>query len=377
MRILHVISSGGMYGAEAVILNLARVLGRGPHTSTLGVFANAQSPNLQLHEVAVREGIESVLIPCSGQIDRTVPAAIRNLAQSTGADVVHAHGYKADIYAWLALRGMGTPLVSTCHTWYDNDLAVRVYGAVDRFVLRGYAAVIAVSKEVEQKLLDAGVRSNRVHVVRNGIDLAPFDDAASSQRSASAPFTIGLVGRLAPEKGVDIFLRAAKLVLAEQPAVRFVVIGDGPDREQLQALIAELGLASNAALLGRQDGMSQVYASLDVMVSASRQEGMPIALLEGMASRRPVVATVVGEVPSLIRDGETGLLVQPNDPDALAQAMLRLVEDSGLRGRLGESARTLVEEEFSAGRMATEYLRIYEAAVHARAAMRTKARPTR
>src|ERR1700722_1631827 len=145
MKILHIISSGGMYGAEAVILNISPTLNRGPHRGMLGVFSNSSNPNHQLHERAVKEGIESHLIPCKGQIDRVTATSIRELAARTGADIVHAHGYKADIYVYLALRRLGIPLVSTCHTWYDNSLLVSLYGKADRFVLRKYARIVAVS----------------------------------------------------------------------------------------------------------------------------------------------------------------------------------------------------------------------------------------
>ncbi len=109
MRVLHVISSGGMYGAEAIILNLSRSLHEAGHASALGVFSNSAQPNLQLHESALAHGIESHLVACQGQLDLSVPASIRSLVQQTGADLVHAHGYKADIYTWLALRGRRTP----------------------------------------------------------------------------------------------------------------------------------------------------------------------------------------------------------------------------------------------------------------------------
>ena len=139
---------------------MSRTLNEGSHSSVLGVFSNSANPNLQLHEAAAREGIESHLIPCNGQIDRTVPTSIRDLAARTNADIVHAHGYKADIYTYFALRGSDLPLVSTCHTWYDNDLFVSLYGMADRLVLRSFAAVVAVSDEVKQAAIE-GRRSRR------------------------------------------------------------------------------------------------------------------------------------------------------------------------------------------------------------------------
>jgi len=194
----------------------------------------------------------------------------------------------------------GVPLVSTCHSWYDTDRIVRLYGALDRFVLRRYPRVVAVSDEVRRRLLKAGVREQRIRMVRNGIDLRQFAAAEPSLRAefGAAPI-VGLVGRLAWEKGVDLFLRAAAKLLPQFPQARFVVAGEGPDREKLQQLIADLAIGESVAMLGRRDDMAGVYASLDVMVSASRQEGLPIAVLEAMASARAVVATAVGDVPSI------------------------------------------------------------------------------
>jgi glycosyltransferase involved in cell wall biosynthesis len=371
VKILHIISSGGMYGAEAVILNMSRTLNESGHGSVLGVFSNSANPNLQLHEAAAREGIESHLISCKGQIDRTVVGSIRELASRANADIVHAHGYKADIYTWLALRGSGKPFVSTCHTWYDNDLLVTLYGMADRYVLRSYSAVVAVSDEVKQRLLKAGVREDKIHLVRNGIDLRPFDNAAPSLRTG--PSTdhsplVGLIGRLSTEKGVDIFLRAAALVLPELPSTKFVVVGEGPDRDKLESLIDELSIRENVSMLGRRDDMPSVYASLDIMVSASRQEGLPMAILEGMASRLPLVATDVGDVSTIVLDGRTGVLLPPEKPDLLAAAIVTLLRNPSQRERFGAAARTLIEDEFSATRMTANYLRVYQEAASRREA---------
>src|SRR6185437_14425872 len=208
MKILHIISSGGMYGAEAVILNLSRTLNENSHSSILGVFSNTSNPNLQLHDSALKEGIESHLVPCSGQVDRTVAARIRELVEKTGADIVHAHGYKADVYVYFALRETRTPFVSTCHNWIKDSPLVTFYGIVDRFVLRSYTGVIAVSDEVKARLLKAGVSREKIHLIRNGIDLRPFAGATPSLRMDNQQedaLTVGWIGRLSKEKGPDIF----------------------------------------------------------------------------------------------------------------------------------------------------------------------------
>jgi glycosyltransferase involved in cell wall biosynthesis len=365
MKVLHIISSGGMYGAEAVILNLSRTLNGSSHCSVLGVFSNVSNPNLQLHEIALEEGIETHLISCDGQIDRRAIADIRELAARTGADVVHAHGFKADIYVYLALRRTKTSFVSTCHTWYDNNLLVFLYGLADRFVLRKYARVVAVSDEVKHRLLKAGVPGDTIRLIRNGIELRPFGNATPSLRDSTSESTliVGLIGRLSIEKGIDIFLRAAARVLVEFPSARFLVVGDGPDKDKLEQLVDQLNIRESVSMLGRRSDMPSVYASLDVMVASSRQEGLPMAILEGMASGLSLVATAVGEVPTVVADGKTGLLVPPGDVDSLAEGILSLLRDPEMRARFGAAAKQRVEDEYSASRMTADYLRVYAEAI--------------
>lgn len=372
MKVLHLISSGGMYGAEAVILNLSRALNDGGHhASSLGVFEHAGLPKPALHEAALRAELNSQLLPCKGQLDLSMLKGIRAEAERTEADVVHAHGYKADIYAYLAFRGSRRPaLVSTCHNWLDTDRAVRVYGAADRWALRSFDQVVAVSPGVRERLLKSGVSKEKVHLIRNGIGMAPFAEAMKVREhrlaDAGGGLRVGLVARLSPEKGVDLFLRAAARIADGFPHVNFVVAGDGPDRAVLEGLIGELGLTGRAELAGPQTDMPAFYASVDLLISSSRQEGLPMALLEGMASALPLVATRVGAVPELVIDGQTGILVETDDPEALATGLARLLADPELRSRYGLAGRDRVMEQYSAQRMAAEYIAVYDRALAGR-----------
>lgn len=363
MNILHIISSGGMYGAETVILNLSRSLNENRHHSMIAVFANSPNSNLELYNAARSAGIDSHLIECKGQIDRSVLPRIRELARETKADIVHAHGYKADVYVYLALRNSGIPLVSTCHNWLKQNRAVSFYGTVDRLVLRNYTAVAAVSEQVRKTLLNAGVSKERIHKVINGIDLRPFNNAVPSLRTNSdigRALTVGWVGRLSHEKGPDIFVRAAAQTLKQLPQTKFIVAGDGPDRISLESLIDQLNIRDSVSLAGRREDIPSVFASFDIAVSSSRQEGLPMAILEGMASGLPWIATAVGDVPTVILDDVTGVLVRPNDIESLSSALIALLQDVEKRNRLGSEAHMLVEKQFSAQRMSEDYLQIYQ-----------------
>lgn len=366
MRVLQLISSGGMYGAEAVILNLARGLNASGHHSTLGVFANG---DVQLHHVALANHLESHVLPCAGQFDPGMLKQLRELVREHNIDVVHAHGYKADVYAYVAFRGTRTALVSTCHNWLNTDLKVRAYGALDRFVLRRFSAVAVVSKALATTLEGAGLDATKLQLIPNGIDVVPFQEAARAQTPAAGfgrALRVGLIGRLSPEKGIDLFLQAAALVLREQTHVQFLIAGDGPEHANLEALATQLGIAQSVSFLGRSDRMPELLASLDLVVSASRFEGLPMTILESMASGRPIVATAVGEIPTVLNSGSAGMLVPPDDTSALAQAMLTLLRNAELRQTYSLEAARRVMAHYSARQMTAQYLKMYTAAYAAK-----------
>jgi glycosyltransferase involved in cell wall biosynthesis len=362
MKVLHTISSSGMYGAEGVILNLSQRINSSGHTSLLGIFKHGDRLESPLFEAARAAGIESYLIPCKGPIDFSSVRTLRSLLRRTNADVLHAHGYKADIYSRLAVRHREIPLISTCHNWLDTDAATRLYGYLDRLALRHFTRVVAVSAAVRGRLIDSGVLNERVSIIRNGVEV----DAFSSQERIArglGPLTIGFAGRLSIEKGADLFLRIGAAIHERFPTVRFLIVGEGPERGRLDLLIEQLGLREFVSMPGRCDDMPTFYASLNILVSSSRTEGLPMGLLEAMASRVPIVATDVGDVSSLVRDGETGFLVPSGELDRMENGIIKLLQDESLRDRFGAAGHELVAREFSAEAMTKQYLDLYKEAL--------------
>lgn len=359
MRVLHAISSGGMYGAETVILTLCRAMNAAlPGSAGLAVFLNTDKPETSLHEAALASGIPSTLVRCVGRVDRSTAGALRGLM--TGFDVLHTHGYKADLYGYVALRQSAKPLVATCHNWTDTDRNARMYGALDRLILRRFDAIAAVSADVRARLQASGVTPGRIRLVSNGIETGPYRAVATVRHAAhTGPLRVGFAGRLSQEKGIDVFLQVARVVLQQAPEVEFVVAGDGPERAAAEAAIARDGTATRVRLLGRCERMAEVYASLDVLLSTSRTEGSPMGLMEAMAATVPVVATAVGDVPMLLDGGRCGLLAPSMDVQGLAAAVLRLRREPALRVELGCKGQQWVEQSFSAQTMLRNYLTLY------------------
>jgi glycosyltransferase involved in cell wall biosynthesis len=363
MNVFQLISSGGYYGAENVVVALGESLERQNCRSVIGVFHNANQQNEELTRQAERRGLTVIQIVCRGRWDREAVRAIRYELESLNIDLLHTHGYKADIYGFLASRRLGLPLISTCHLWTRQTLAVRFYDFLDSLILRRFDAVVAVSDTIAKSLRLSGIRESKIRVIDNGIDLPHFSHAHATlaQKINKGPkLVVGTVGRLVAQKGMEYFLRAAREVLPDFPNVIFVIVGGGPDRTKLEHLAKDLQIEQNVLFSGQCTDMPGAYASMDVFVLASIDEGMPMVILEALASKRPVVATSVGAVPRLIIPGKTGLLIAPRDVQALKQAILRLLNDSSLRSELGNAGEALVKRNHSHDTMARNYLQVYE-----------------
>jgi len=362
LNILLLISSEGYYGVENMIVTLARHLSRQGCQCVVGVFCNSRSPHTEVAEQAQRHRLTVELVPCNGRWDWNAVARIRELLVKHSVDVLHPHGYKADLYAYAAAWPNRVALLATSHNWPSKLLSMRAYAALDRLVLGRFNEVIVVSDAVGNTLRRWGVATSKVSTIPNGVDLDRFQGASSTLRSEIAPQgqpLVGLIGRLVPEKGGALFLRAAKRVLAVYPDAKFALIGGGPARREWETLAIQLGIKQQVFFAGGRDDMPGVYASLDMVVLPSFIEALPMCLLEAMAAGRPVIATRVGAVPKIIDTEYTGLLLDPGDEVGLAQAILRLLHDKELARRLGESGRTHVALHFSAEAMAESYIGKY------------------
>jgi glycosyltransferase involved in cell wall biosynthesis len=263
--------------------------------------------------------------------------ALRRLVEDRRPALVHAHLYASAAAAAQATRDLGVPLLVTEHTeapWRDRRAQV-----VSRQVYRRADRLVAVSSAIRTVLVEAyGVPSERVDVV------LPATTAPVAERPAARGprgVMVGVVGRLVPEKGVDVFLQAASLVLTVVPHARFLVVGDGPMGEDLQRRAAALGIADSVTFTGFRADAPQLIAGLQLLAVPSRSDGSPLVVCEAMAAGIPVVASRVGGLPDLVADGRTGLLVRPGEAEDLARAMVSLLLDPTAAEELGTRGREL------------------------------------
>jgi len=363
MRVLQLISSGGYYGAENMLLNLVSHDAQAISDNLLAVFDNRHQPNHDLYHRALEKGVNAELISCQGRADRRAVREIQRLVRARGIDLMHTHGYKADIYGYLAARSEDTPLVATCHNWLAGGAALAAYNFLDRMALKRFDAVCAVSPAIAQELVSLGLHRERVTVIPNGIDVTAFDAtpiARHEPAQGEARQVVGIVARLDLQKGFDYLLRAVASLRGSFPALRLLIVGEGPDREAIEQMVRRYDLGEVVTMAGQQTDMPAAYASMDIFVLPSLNEGLPMTLLEAMAAGKPIIATRVGAIATVIADQETGLLIAPADGAGLTHALRQLLADSGLRRRLGRNGRAKVAQNFTAGAMVQKYRDVYK-----------------
>lgn len=370
-RVLHVVrpATGGM---KNHVLQLAQGLRR--RGFDCEIACPGDSP--LVHD-ALEAGIvvHPVGIPPAPHPVRD-PAAILALAEtirSRRPGIIHAHGLKAGIVARMANRiAGGRPVIVTVHNQIAGrsspSMLQRAHIALERRLVWRTARIIAVSEEIRQELIDVcGIPARKIVTVRDGLDLAPFllggDRQAARQRYGIPPeaFAFGSAARFAPQKSLDVLLEASIPVLERYPNAWLVLAGDGPLLETIKTKARATSVRDRILFPGFETDMPGFLAALDVYASSPTAEGLGIAAVEAMASALPVVSTRVGGVPEVVEDGVTGVLVEPNDPAVLSQAIGRLVPDIALRRSMGEAGRVRTLDEFTEHRMCERTAEIYTA----------------
>lgn len=361
MRVLHVISSGGMYGAEKMLLNLLAHLPATGVQPRLAVFRNGRNPRTEIAVAAAAAGIPVDFVDCRSRLDLRAMRDLRNCIDSHQIDLLHTHGYKSNMYGLWAAQRKRVPVIATCHNWTNDTRALRLYSIADRYILRRFNRVVGVSSTVASTLADAGVPGDRIRTIANGVPINTVP-ARTLHQFGGTPIdgriVVGLVGRLVPQKGFQFLLRGAQKVISEFPEALFVFVGDGFYRRELEQLAVECGVARHVVFTGERADMDAVFRSFDIFVLPSLREGMPVTVLEAMAASVPVIATQVGGIPKLLENG-TGILVDPEDADGLAENLISLIADPIRRQALGGRGRASIERGFSAERMAENYAQLY------------------
>lgn len=371
--VVQIIDRLNIGGPTPHVLQVTRGLMELGYTASLtrGSVAPGES---EMVDAIGASGIDPVDIPGLGRSispwnDVKAFHALYRLLRTKRPELVHTHKSKAGALGRLAARLAGVPVVvhsfhgHPFHSYFSAWKSAIVV-IIERLLAHTTDAIIAVSKHQRTELLRYRVASqSRVHAIPLGFDLTSFlshetrDDTFRWEIGCPSDVPlIGMVGRLAPIKAVDIFLKAARVATDEIKRARFVIVGDGECRNELEALTHKLGLTERVAFVGFREDVDRIYAALDLTVLSSYNEGLPVSLIEAIASGCYVVSTRVGGVVDLVHDEHVGRTVPPGEPDALARAMIEALQN---KRHVSECHRKRVGRDFGIDRLMSDLNELY------------------
>ena len=367
IRVCHLASGDLWAGAEAQLVTLTSFLLRMDDLDISAILFNEGRLAYKLKNL----GIKTDVIPESRHNSFSILRLLGRYFREQKVDIVHVHKYKENILGGIASAYHGIPFrVRTVHGLPEPAFGLRarkrsIYEVLDNCINRWLVdRLLAVSLDMRRELLKR-FGDEKITCVHNGIDVQTIrrnvcaTDWRKELNIGGKEIVIGTMSRLTPIKGLEFFLKAARIVRSQRSNTKFIIVGDGPLRSSLRTLAFEYGINTDVIFLGHRDDAYGILQLMDILVLPSLKEGIPMALLEGLALARPIVATRVGGIPEVIEHGISGLLVTPGRDDQLAQSCIRLMDDYNLAQRLGAAGRETVEEKFSATFMAEKVANVY------------------
>jgi glycosyltransferase involved in cell wall biosynthesis len=370
VNILHLISSSGYFGAEKVLVELAAaakktIPGASPF---IGIIRNRYNPHSEICDAVKNTQVPCALFDCRSRFDLKTIRLLRAFIKENHIDVVHSHGYKSNFYAFAAALFTGVKKVSTVHNWIRTDAKLKVYEMIDKLLLRQFDKIAVVSEALVKELRASGIPDAGIKYIANGLAVEPVKEGGreKSRKSlgiADKARVVGTVGRISKEKGQIFLVNAAPAILEDFPEAVFLIIGDGELKDECAGRARALGLEKNFIFTGIRNDIPVLLAGMDVFVLPSLDEGMPMAVLEAMAAGKPVVATGTGSIPRIIDEGKNGLVVEPGNSAALSGAVKRLLKDPAAAAVMGSAALNRIKSEYSADKMAGEYMKLYAGAL--------------
>lgn len=293
---------------------------------------------------------------------------LKQMVQRHSYDLIHTHGYLADILGFLVSKYLKIPIISTCHGFINESAKLSIYNNLDRLVLNKFTKIITVSKSIRDELIHKGVEDKIISVIENCPQASNPDRDIKIARNTirtennigSQELILGYVGRLSSEKGISYLIEAIALMNIRSFPVKLLVIGEGPQRNDLASLVDSLNLTDKIVFTGFQNNIDEWLTAIDVLVLPSLTEGTPMILLEAMSQGVPCIASAVGGIPQVIDSGVDGILVPPGDPESLFNAMNLLCANSQMKSKISANCSQKIANFYNLDNWARKIEHEYE-----------------
>lgn len=352
VTILDLRDSPWVDGPGRTILDCAESLRGTGYQIVIGAFSGGPQKTSAYVDEAHRRGLPVIVFHERGALDVGVIRQVLEAMRQTGADLVHTHDFRSNLFGLYCARRLGKPAVSTIHGWIANGLKKRIYRILDKVMLRFFDHIIAVSERTKHLARRAWIRDDRITVIPNALTVDRFapdrgDRAFRAELGLNQDSVIiANIGRLSPEKGQLEFLQAARILAMERRDLHFVLAGIGPDQKRLEHFVNEAGLGHAVVFAGFREDMLSLYNSVDLVVQSSYTEGMPNVVLEALLMSVPVIATDVGGTGEVVEHQHTGVLIPPGDVQALITAMHDFLNNRTRHETMARAGRERILERF-------------------------------
>ena len=367
--IAHIRDSGGIFGAERVILTIGKNTDK-RYKMILICLRSRDGKSDLLKKKAEEIGVNVISVDVNRKMDFSSIKKIRDILKNHHVKILHSHDFKSNLYGLIASKNLGMKRILTAGGTTRDSIVKKFYVYMDEtFTYRFYDYIVAVSREIYDKLLKKNIKQGKVVIVENGIDESLYyydadrtqNDNYFSINNTNKVFAV--IGRLFPDKAHRYFINAFSEIKKNYPTSVALIIGEGPSEEEIRKQIIDLKLEDRVFLCGVRKDMMYVYRNIDYLVLPSLTEGLPYVLLEAMLFKVPVLATDVGGIPNIVINGVTGYLVPAGDVQSLKNGMEKMLNNPEKTREMAEEGYKLVNEKYSARRMAEDYSRLYDSMI--------------
>jgi glycosyltransferase involved in cell wall biosynthesis len=367
MRVVHISKVTGIAGSEGHLLRLLPGLAAQGVDTQMIVLEDPRRPVDAFFVALADQGITAYRLPIQHHLDFNLPARLQNLLRTLKPDIVHTHLLHADLYGISAARRTGARAVISSRHNDDKFRGNLLLKILNQRVMRHANCVIAISRGLATFVeCVEGLPPEKIVTIHYGLE-APARGSYSTERVNArtelgygpSDQVVGIFGRLIEQKGVDVLLDAFVQVRAQHPNARLLIVGDGRDRAGLEAQTETLGLQDATQFMGWIDHAQRLMPACDIITVPSRWEGFGLVTLEAMGWARPLIASRTSALPEIVIDGETGLLVPPENSQALAKAINQLLDEPETASQMGCAGFERLVEHFSVEKMVCATLDLY------------------
>jgi glycosyltransferase involved in cell wall biosynthesis len=369
VKVLHLISGGDTGGAKTAVLSLCEELSKHIQCDLVCFIKDT------FYEEGKQRKLNIHFIEQKKRSDLTIIKRIKELIIKENYDLIHCHGARANFIGMFLKKKVNKTFVTTIHSDYRLDFKdvwykQLLYMPLNSISLRFMDRYIAVSNSFKDLMIERGFKEEKISTVYNGIDITSNVEVMKRNVFLKKygiendnKIVVGMAARLDSVKNPDMFINMAYLALQKNDNIRFIIAGDGYEKEALQERINLLRIGDNVKLLGFVNDKYSFFNSIDINILTSNSESFPYVIMEGALMKKPVISTDVGGLRDLIKNDETGYLVPVADEEKMSELVLKLAEDEKLRIKIGKALNKKVLEKYTVEKMCETHINIYNSII--------------